>query len=101
MIKRSSCGTDGHCAQRSSRAQSGRRSAMDSKSETTNRGWQKRIYLEAYRAANPNRDDPIVDYENGWWVFRINRGGPVISRVRTKEFAAMTFRLEDRVREQV
>jgi hypothetical protein len=68
-------------------------------SKTTARGRQKRLYLEAYRAANPNRDDPVVDYETGWWVFRVRRGGNVERRVRTKEFANMTLRLEARMKE--
>jgi hypothetical protein len=60
------------------------------------RDWQRRIYLEAYRAANPNQDDPAVSYENGWWVFR-SQWGRVERRVRTKRLAEMTLRLEDRV----
>jgi hypothetical protein len=69
-----------------------------SKSQTAGtRDWQKRIYLEAYRAANPNHDDPALSYENGWWVFR-SRWGRVERRVRTKRLAEMTFRMEDRVK---
>jgi hypothetical protein len=67
--------------------------------KTTARQWQKRLYLDAFRVANPDRDIPIVDYESGWWVFRSRRGERPERRVRTKEFAEMTFRLEERVKE--
>lgn len=72
---------------------------MSEKQTAKSRDWQKRIYLEAFRAANPGREGPIVNYESGWWVFRVNHGGRVKRRVRTKEFAEMTFSLEQRAKE--
>lgn len=55
-------------------------------------------YLNAFAAANPDRELPILTYERGWWAFRYRSVGDLIDcRVRTSKLSAMTVALRRRV----